>query len=97
MSDVAVSGARASTHDRSASDAAALQTVREAIAANPFLAGDHSCPPAEPVDVIVPIHNAADDVVRAGVVVHEGDALSDVDRDLERRHAARGDGDRRRT
>jgi GT2 family glycosyltransferase len=64
MSGVAVSGAHASTHDASASDAAALLTVREAIAANPFLAGDHSCPPAEPVDVIVPIHNAADDVVR---------------------------------
>ena len=37
--------------------------------------------------------DAPDDVVGTQVVVHEGDFLADGDRDLERRHAVRGDRD----
>lgn len=43
-------------------DADGRATVRQAIAANPFLAEDGGASRARPVDVILPIYNAADDL-----------------------------------
>lgn len=41
-----------------------VPTIREAIAANPFLADEDGSAPAHAVDVIVPIYNASEEVAR---------------------------------
>ena len=62
MSAVAIGRAHAGTAGPDVPDAAAAQTLREALGANRFLAEDGPRPHNASIDVLVPIHNAADDV-----------------------------------
>lgn len=63
MSAFAVTRPRSGAPDTQVPDAAGLQAIREALAANPFLALDGTPSQERPVDVIVPVYDAADDVI----------------------------------